>query len=704
MKSQKLHRHAHQHGAVHHRRRHAATAFCATLVLLWSVSAHGQDAFVRVNQVGYAVHGPKRAYLMSKDAAAGATFDIKNSRGDVVFSGPVLARDDRGSWGAFPHVFALNFSALSKTGRFTIVVNTSAAAVSPQFRIASPATLFRQPLDNALFFYQNERDGPRFIHTPLRTAPAHLHDRHATVYFTPEVDEDGIFAGDLQPTGAAIDASGGWFDAGDYLKFVQTHSYTVAILLTGVRDFPRQMGRDSDTSDFTDETKFGLDWLQKMWDDRTQTLYYQVGIGGGNDDTASDHDIWRLPQDDDDFESPDPFFRFIRHRPVFINTAGGAGAPVSPNLAGRLAADFALCFQVFRESRPEYAKGCLLAAEHVFDRADTNPQPPLLTGLPFGFYPEDEWRSDLEWGATELYFALARAAADDLPKGLPHTNPRFYLRQAAHWAKAYITGPDDAADTLNLGDVSGLAHFDLVRAIAHAGHPRGLEVTTAELLADMKKALDGAVAQAAIDPFGFGFGWAQFDTTTHGTGLSVMASEYDFLTGTKTFERFAHRWLGNVLGANAWGVSLIVGDGTTFPHCMQHQIANLAGSLDGARPVLRGAAVEGPNRFAATGSLDDMRPCPVDGVDAFAPFNGNRAVFQDNVESWSTVEPALDLTATSPLAFAWMVAGDPSHVDDDDDDDGRRVLSTRPLFDSITSVGLNPVADGTGAPRPLNPE
>jgi endoglucanase len=50
-----------------------------------------------------------------------------------------------------------------------------------------------------------------------------------------------------------------------------------------------------------------------------------------------------------------------------------------------------------------------------------------------------------------------------------------------------------------------------------------------------------------------------------------------------------------------------------------------------------------------------MRTCPANGVDQFALFNGTSAVFQDNVQSFSTVEPAIDLTATSPLAFAWQM-------------------------------------------------
>ena len=111
----------------------------------------------------------------------------------------------------------------------------------------------------------------------------------------------------------------------------------------------------------------------------------------------------------------------------------------------------------------------------------------------------------------------------------------------------------------------------------------------------------------------------------------------------------------NVLGANAWGVSLAVGDGTTYPHCMQHQVANLVGSLDGSAPILAGAVVEGPNSEATTGVVPPMRLCPGDGTDRFARFN-SAAVFRDNVQSYSTVEPAIDLTATSPLAFARQAA------------------------------------------------
>jgi endoglucanase len=600
-------------------------------------------AFVRVNQVGYPATATKRAYVMSSASEAGAAFSVKNAAGTVVYTGTVGA--NLGAWsGAYPFVQPLDFDAVATTGTYTISVAAPLAATSPAFRIDTGQNVYATPIANGLFFYQTERDGPNYVTNALRTAPAHLNDANAMTYVTPNANSSGRFSGDLQPLGVHVDASGGWWDAGDYIKGVETLGYATALLLHGARDFPAQLGS------YTAEAKFGTDWLLRMWDDATSTFYYQVGIGTGNAKIAGDHDIWRLPQADDSFGGTDPLYRYIRNRPVF--PAGPAGSPISPNLAGRDAAAFAMCFQLFKASDPAFANRCLLAAEHIFDLANTNPAR-LTTYVPYSFYPESEWRSDLELGATELYFAVASGG---LPAGLPHTDALFYLQQAAHWANAYITSADDAADTLNLYDVSGLAHYELHKAIGQAGNPTGLETTQAALVADLKKALDNALAQAANDPFQFGFPWTVWDTTSHGGGLVVMASEYDQLTGTTTYKPWSSRWAANILGANAWGVSLIVGDGTTFPHCIHHQVANLVGSLDGTGAVLKGAAVEGPNGTVYRGFETGMRNCPADDSDPYAQFN-SKALFKDDIESFSTVEPAVDLTATSPLAFARLAAG-----------------------------------------------
>ncbi len=612
-------------------------------------NAAGADAFLRVNQVGYTPAGAKTAFLMSPVAENGARFVLRDASGHAVLRGDVGASS--GAWSdAYPDVYPIDLSAVTSPGDYTISVAGPAAAAAVPVRIGSGAAIDSRPLANALAFYQVQRDGPDYIPSPLRTAPGHLNDRTAMTYRTPKVDGDGVFAGDLKPLGRTIDASGGWWDAGDYLKFLHTTTYTDALLLAGVRDFPAQMGRTAGPADFTAEARFGAQWLLRMWDDHSRTLYYQVGIGTGNDAILGDHDIWRLPQDDDTYGGSDPQFRYVRNRPVF--RAGPPGSLISPNLAGRESAALALCYQVFRTSRPAFAHRCLVSAEHVFDLADTHPGQ-LLTAIPYDFYPETEWRDDLELGATELARALQAGPA---PAGLPHRSAAVYLRTAARWARAYIDGLNDARDTLNLYDVSGFAHYELVRALDRGGNPAGLAVSRGDLIADMGKQLDGAVAQSANDPFGFGFGWAQYDTTSHGAGLAVMASEYDQLTHGSRYASDGARWLGNILGANAWGSSFIIGDGTTYPNCPQHQVANIIGSLDGSPPALVGAAVEGPNRRPARGRLQYMRTCPADGVDRFAQFNST-AVYKDDVQSYSTVEPAIDLTATSPLAFARQAAG-----------------------------------------------
>jgi len=625
-----------------------ALAACCIGLLPGTAAAAGGSAFIRVNQVGYPSASPKRAYLMSRRSETGQTFTVRSREGAIVFSGTVGA--PLGSWSRrFAHVYALDFDGVQAPGTYTISLGGRAPASSPAFAIEPAQALAQAPLANALSFYENERDGPEFIPSPLRSAPAHLNDATAMTYSTPSVNEEGEFNGELTSLGETIDAAGGWWDAGDYLKFVQTTSYTVDLQLIGVRDFPAQMGASAGTANFTEEARFGVEWLLRMWNDNTRTLYYQVGIGASNANTVSDHDIWRLPQEDDAFGGEDPRFRFIRHRPVF--RAGPPGSPVSPNLAGRDAAAFALCFQMFEHSRPELASRCLLAGEHIFELANTNPQGNLLTAIPFGFYPETEWRDDLELGATELASALSSAA--QLPSGLAHTQSLYYLEQAAHWASAYTAQNGGEGEGLNLYDVSGLAHFELARALRAAGNPPGLAVSEAQLIANLGQELEAAVEQSQRDPFGFGFPWDSADTASHGDGLSVMASEYDSLTGGATYRAYASRWLANVLGANAWGSSFIIGDGSTFPDCPQHQVANLVGSLDGAPPVLAGAVVEGPNEEASKGKLSGMRRCPASGGNAFKRFD-NAAVYEDNAQSFTTTEPAIDLTASSLLAFSWQ--------------------------------------------------
>jgi endoglucanase len=716
-------------------------------LLSWTSAAVAQSAYVRVSQVGYeADTGPFRAYLMSGAAGSAASFKVVDSKGGTAYSGHAGAL--QGTWSHSEkvsyNVYALDFT-VPGGDLYTISVSEPFDTESPQFAVDGADTLYSGLLLNTLFFYQTERDGANFIPNALRTKPGHLNDKNAQVYETPRLDSNDFI--DNKPLTAPlvsanlpnIDASGGWWDAGDYMKYVETVSYTAALMQIGVRDFPNEMGAGARmnppvppasvsyagnsgpgapaSSDFSDEAKFGVNWLMKMWDDRTRTLYYQVDnsqdwdyYGEGSPSSASgncggtyttpyclitEYDIWTLPQAADTFRQagdPEPCDAyttfFICNRPVFV--AGPEGSPISPNLAGRLAADFALCYQINHAVDPSRANQCLKNAEDIFALADISHRDPapaigsgscvgcLLTIFPFDGYPENVWEDDMELGATELYFALQMASRSDgdgvnLPSGLTQTDPMYYLQQAAKFAKGYITNVYNTgdADTLNLYDVSGLAHFELYRALEMAGNPGGLAVSKAGIRKQFLRQVDDAITQASADAWGFGYGWSYGDTTSHGAGLSVMASEAYYLTQSKSYDTYSQRWLANILGTNAWGSSFIVGDGSTFPNCIQHQVANLAGALDGTSggtPVLWGAATEGPDGYASSGVVGGMILCPANGVDTFKKFNGNDgafnvsqvAVYKDNMQSYSTTEPGIDLTSTSFLMWSWRMAGHPS--------------------------------------------
>ncbi|HEV2361212.1 MAG TPA: glycoside hydrolase family 9 protein, partial [Acidimicrobiales bacterium] len=151
-------------------------------------------------------------------------------------------------------------------------------------------------------------------------------------------------------------------------------------------------------------------------------------------------------------------------------------------------------------------------------------------------------------------------------------------------------------------------------------------------------------------PFGYGAQWNNADSVSRGGGDSVMASEYDALTHSTTYAGQAQGWLDANLGANPWGLSFLVGDGSSTVDCLSSQVPNIAGNLTGGSPILDGAAVEGPAASGASGFLTGMKKCSV----SYTQFKSSFGTFVDNEQSYVTTEPAIDLTASSFLAFSWL--------------------------------------------------
>jgi hypothetical protein len=592
----------------------------ALLLALPAASAARDRPVVRVDQLGYAPGEHKVAYLLAPQRHAHARFAVLDRDGHAVLRGH--AGRSRGRWNRrYGAVQPLDLSALHTPGTYRI---RAAGALSPRFRIGS--ALFLPRVGEAVEFFQAQRDGANVIAGPLHRRPAHLNDRHASLYAHPRYDgpdSDVIVGRSLKRIGGPVDVEGGWMDAGDFVKFTHTTAYAATLLLVA----RRELGAAAPAT-LEPEARFGLDWLDKAWLDDGSMLM-QVGIGSGNKRGTfyGDHDLWRLPEKDDALTGRAN--RYLRVRPVF--RANAPGTPLPPNLAGRTAAAFALAAQLDATAQPARAQQELATAAQIFAAAKTE-HVKVVTALPHAFYPESSWHDDLELGAAELALA-AQALGDPRAAG--------WIADGMKWA-----GPGE--DTLNLYDVSALAHAELVRALRASG-----TAGEAQLLADLRRQLSAGASRGRHDPFRAAVTYDDFDAAPHAFGLVATAALYERLTGDRRFAALGTAQRDWALGANAWGASLMIGVGRHYSRCPQHVVANLNGTR--TRHLI-GAVVNGPNdRTLFSDGLgeffDEGRTCPR-GRDRYKAFSGRGSRYVDDVRAWQTVEPAIDFTAAAALAFA----------------------------------------------------
>jgi endoglucanase len=628
----------------------AMTAALATAVPAAGAAAASQPKLaapaVRVNQVGYTPQSSKVAFAMLPRPVSSVRFVVIGSHG--LYLG--RSTDDLGRWNRNYHaVYQLNFSALRRPGSYRIVLLGPSRAQSPTFRIASAAALYHQLVLNAVRYYTSERDGGNVVSSVLDRKPANLTDRRAYVYKDPRYDDNDNLLGKLTKIGGPVNVSGGWFDAGGgYEKFGYTASYTDGLMLIAARDFPGQYRT------LLPEASFGLSWLNKLWNPAKKVLYIQVGIGNGNASNTiqGDYNFWFLPQQEDRMDvkpggSPGPTAYYVKYRPVF--EAAPPGKPIDPDFAGRFAADFALGAQIAARTDPASAEHLLSLARGIYAMAKTSDVGQLVTTFPNDYYPGTEWKSDMLWGAAEI--ALADEAL-----GAPAWQVHSDLQVAAYWANQYIAqGHPVGGDTLNLYDNGAIAEAELLQAMRQAPFPPA--IAPGALLDDLAAQLRVGEDWAKGDPFRLGTDLGNSDATPHAFGLYITNALYQRYGGSDAYQAFAQQQLNFALGANAWGSSFVVGAGSTFPHCMQSEIANLAGSLNGKGSIQLGATVDGPSspaNFVGLGTVAGMKACS---SGRYKPFDNAAAGYEDNVVSWPSVEPADDYTAASLLAFALGAAG-----------------------------------------------
>ena len=219
------------------------------------------------------------------------------------------------------------------------------------------------------------------------------------------------------------------------------------------------------------------------------------------------------------------------------------------------------------------------------------------------------------WGAAEI--ALADEAT-----GAPAAQLSADLATAARWARAYIAqGHPADGDTFNLYDNGAVAEAELLQAMQQArrgdpGHRAGRAARRPGRPAAHRRGLGQGRPVRARHP-------ARRRRTPRRT-RSACSSPTRCTRSTAAragSQSFAQQQLNFALGANAWGSSFVVGAGTVFPHCMQSEIANLAGSLTGTGDIQLGATTDGPSspgNFVGLGTVTGMRACSAGN---YAPFD-----------------------------------------------------------------------------------
>ena len=261
--------------------------------------------------------------------------------------------------------------------------------------------------------------------------------------------------------------------------------------------------------------------------------------------------------------------------------------------------------------------------------ANTDPQGHLLTAIPFGFYPETRMARRPR-ARRERARDRAAPAAAAARRPAAH-QPLYYLDRRPTGRRPTSPPERREGEPLNLYDVSGLAHYELVRAIARAGRPGRLAVSEAQLIGDLAQAARTAVAQAAQRPVRLRLpvGHRRHRLTRRravGDGLRVRK-----LTGETTLRRGAERWLATY-SARTRGArrsSSATAPLPRLPPAPGRQHRRLARRLAAGA---RGRGRRGAGDETSRGRLAACAAAPPTGGDAFARFNsaavyrGQRAV------------------------------------------------------------------------------
>lgn len=383
------------------------------------------------------------------------------------------------------------------------------------------------------------------------------------------------------------DLSGGYYDAGDHVKFAFPLCSALTLLSWGGLEYGDGYRAVDQWTQLLATVRWGTDWLIKAHP-TPHEFYAQVGSG------QADHDFWGPPEA---MTMPRPALKIDETHP-------------GSDLAGEAAASLAAASLLFAPSDPDYARTLREHAESLFEFADTFrgkysdslPEARLFYESTSGFHDE------LVWAATWLYLATER------PEYLQRAEADY-----AAWLQGTLFSWTQTWDDKRYGAAVLLAQVT------------GKEIYRRDVETFLNHWTIGAPDQrVAYTPGGLAWiqAWGALRYTANTAFLALVYSDTVNDPGN-IYHAFAKRQINYILGDNPANRSYVVGFGENSPRNPHHRGAHGSseGTIDAPTMnlnLLEGALVGGPflpDDFAYSDDRRDER-CNEVALDYNAAFSG----------------------------------------------------------------------------------
>ncbi|MEL6892115.1 MAG: glycoside hydrolase family 9 protein, partial [Actinomycetota bacterium] len=570
---------------------------------------------INVNQVGYLPDGPKVA-LFARDGRTPLPWSLLDPDGVIVASGDTefVGTDN---W-ATDQVHRVDFSDVAATGDdFRLRVGGER---SHPFSIRDD--VYAELADDAFKFFYRSRSGiellPEFAGDDFARAAGHLSDDGVTCFVGTDQLGDTWDGCDYE-----LDAAGGWYDAGDYGKYVVPAAISTWTLLNAYESAPDafddQAGlpeSGNGTPDLLDEARWEIEWMLAM---EVPAGEPQAGMVHHK---LHDHEWEPLPL-----------------MPATESEVARSLMPPSTQATLGAAAIGAQCARVWRGLDDEFADRCLAAAERMWVAALADPDEFTghVPGAGGGPYDDLEPDDEFAWAATELYLT---------------TGDESY-RAAAAERISYLDVPSASAP-MWWGEVQALAPLSVV-ANPDAADAEMLERARAEVV----DGADWVLAAMRRDGNAYRVPLLRLDWGSNSAVLNnaLMLGTAHALTGDNEYRDAMIEATDYVLGRNALNRSFVTGYGAVTPEHVHHRFWANTDDFPAPPPgVVAGGVNAEPADPAALELVGDL-PLAFRYIDDVASYSTNEVAINWNAPLF-WVTSRLDHLANGFVDGGESAAGD----------------------------------------------